>query len=145
MVTLHGIGGVDQTADLFWKLEEGCQFFPVVLPGLDRCRIFVFPGFLKLEQIGFSFFASSRLVDRFQIGGKGFLIFPSHVFQRIADLVDNATLYLSLGKDRMDGIGKTSQAVHRCDENIGHAAILQACDHRKLEIRSFPAIADPMT
>ena len=45
----------------------------------------------------------------------------------------------------MDRIGKTSQAIHRSNEDIRHATILQIGDHREPEIGPFPAISDPVS
>lgn len=34
ILAFNGVGGVDNAADLFRIVEEGCQAFPVVLPGV---------------------------------------------------------------------------------------------------------------
>jgi len=48
VISLHSIGGVDQSADLFGEFEEGSQFFPIVLPGTYSSTILISPGFFQL-------------------------------------------------------------------------------------------------
>jgi len=134
VIAFNRVGCVDQTADIFWELEEGSQLLPVLQPGLDRCSVPVTPNLIQPQQVGVCFFTGGCLVDLLEIGQESFVIFPAGVFQRAADLLDDTALYLCFGEDCLDSIWKTGQPIDRSDEDILYAASLQIGDHREPEI-----------
>ena len=65
-----------------------------------------------------------------QINHECLLVLGGHVAQLVVDLVDNAKLHLGLRKYGVDGIRKAGQAIHRGDQDILDAKVVQAIQHR---------------
>src|SRR5512136_1983301 len=88
-------------------------------------------------QVRLRLFQSWRLVDRLQVFGHLFTLFPGHVIQAVAHHVDDTELNLGFRKNRLDCLGKTLEAVHAGDEDILHAPVFQLGYHLKPELRAF--------
>jgi hypothetical protein len=115
-------------------VEEGCQVFPVVLPGLDRDGIFLAPCLAQLQQVSLGCFPGTGLIDRFEIGHEGLAIFPGHVLQAMPDLMNDAALDFSGRKNRMNGIFEAGQPINAGDENILDPTSLEVGDDTEPEV-----------
>ena len=70
MVTLDGVGGVDETTDFAGILKQSGQVFRVVFPSAYGHGVAVVPGFGQLQEVAFRLFSSCCLVDGFEVGDK---------------------------------------------------------------------------
>jgi hypothetical protein len=104
MIAFHGIGRVNQSADLLGKLKESGQFPQVVLPRTHSSSKFLSPNLFQSTQVGLGLFTSGCLINCVQVSDESLLVLPSDIFQRIADLVDNTSLNPGFRENGMDCI-----------------------------------------
>jgi hypothetical protein len=122
MEIFHNISGVDEFTNVGIIFEKGQKMFPVMVPGSNRHGVFLAPISLPVscgsrhEAVGplvfIAFFLSKCLIDKLQVRHKSYLIFLTHIAQTIADLMHNAGLQFSTGKDVGNSFWKTFQSIH---------------------------------
>ena len=103
IVALNQIGGVNQATDFRSVGKHRGQLFPVILPRTHGNGILVSPGFGQVQQSRLGNLTRRRLVDGFQIANKGLAIFPGHILEGIANLVDDTALDQGWGKYGLNG------------------------------------------
>jgi len=142
MVTLDDVRGINQLPDFGRILEERGQFIPVVPPRTHNQGILSAPSLFKLLQFVQRRFFRRGFVDGLQRGGNLFNVFVRHVFDRVADLVNDAFLNLGLGVAGRNGLAEPVEVVDTRDENVLYAAVSQFIQHMQPEFRRF-VLADP--
>ena len=106
----NGIGGVDHRPHILGELEDRADSVPVVVPALHGSGVFLLPFFRDFIQRFPAFLLGRCVVDRFQVIGECLPVLVRHIFQRVAYLVDNATLvfrFRECGSNRFFDSGKT--------------------------------------
>ena len=104
MYRLHRIGGIDGRTDIAGVFEVSGQGWPFAAPGLDNHRVFVPPLGFQLLQGRFGSIQRSDFIHALEVSHKGFLMLGGDILQRVADLVDDAQLYLGVGVNAPDGL-----------------------------------------
>jgi len=125
MHRLNRVGGVYHPPNVGWIFEIDRQ----IGPGLYDDGIFGSPFFLQVIQCGFGPFNGFSFINRLQICHELLLIFASHIFQGIADLMDDAELNLGLRKDRIDHLWKAREAIDASNQYILPSAVIQVCQY----------------
>jgi hypothetical protein len=101
IVSLDIIVGVNEPMDGWFEFKEGRQLIPMGLPGADSPGVLVAPFPSRTRRANSP---SSR------VNHERFLVFPRHVFQAVADLMDNAALDERLREYRAQRVGESGQA-----------------------------------
>lgn len=109
--------------------------FPVVPPQRRDGRIFLTPCFLERVQSVFGGAFRWRGVDGLKAFGDAFVVLPRHIFQAVADHVNDAQLDLRFRKDPTYRVGQALETVAAGDKNILDAAISKFGDNGQPELR----------
>src|SRR5262245_40589934 len=140
---LDRVGGVDDPPNAFGKSEERDHEFPVAAPALYDGRILAAPRALR-EGLEGSLAGGGIgcAIDRPQRLRQAFAILPGGKIHRMTDQVDDTGLNDGLRENRVDGFGKTLQAIDNSDENVLCPTRLQLIDNAQPELGAL-GLLDP--
>lgn len=132
-----GVGGVDDFADLRGEVEEGGELVPVGLPAAADGGVFgVVGGAEGFQRAPGGLFGGGG-VDGLEVGGDLLAFLPVDEFEAVAQLVDDAALDPTLGKDRFEGLGEAAEAVDAADEDVLEPAVFELGGDGEPEARAF--------
>ncbi len=106
MDRFDNVGRIDDPSDIFGRFEVVGEILPLVSPGSNDDGIFRSPLFFQTLQFYFGRFFRESLIDSFEIFGELLVVFGGHVFEGIANLVNDTELNSVLGKMTLMASGK---------------------------------------
>ena len=137
MYGFDSIGGINRLAHVVGVFEIGRERGPLVPPGLDDHGIFVAPPGFQLVQSKLGGVECGGLVDGFQVGHKGFLVFRGDVLHRVPDLMNDAVLDLGVGVDRFDGFRKAFEAIGTGNQDVFDAPVIKVGENAEPVVSAF--------
>jgi len=96
----------------------------------------------KLRQSRRTFFLYRRLIDPSAVPSHRLAFFLGHIAEGVTDLMNDAFLNLSLAIDGFDRLGDSLQVIHRKDQDIPTALVLQLIEDSEPALGGFRLI-DP--
>ncbi len=100
-------------------------------PALADRRLLAIPALAKRLQLALRFLDDGGGIDLFEIGGRRLADLRRDDPERVADHIDDAKLDPGVQLQRLDGIWKARQAVHRGNENVFEPPVLELGQHRQ--------------
>lgn len=141
--TLNTVGRVHDLPYLGRVLVEGRQLGPFGLPAFEVYGV-LGPGILH----AFKFDKTGPLgrcgIDRSEVGNECLLVFVGYVLHGVPYLMDDALLYVGVGKYGTDCFGESRESVYGSDNDIFHATVLDLGEDMHPELRTF-ALPNPYT
>ena len=121
----YNIRGIHYAPDFIGELEERADVFPVVLPVADGIGIFFSPFLPDVHQRVQACLLARGIVHCLEVRRELLQVAVVHIFERVAQHVDDAALDLSLREHGADCLLEAWQAVHAEEQYVLHAAVLQ--------------------
>jgi hypothetical protein len=138
----NGVRRIDGTPDRRWIVKEHRQAIPVSEPARADGGVLGVPAVGEALQGLLRSREGRGTIDGSQVRRHGPALFPGHIFETIAHLMDNTQLHLRVRKHRLNRLRQSLQPVDARNKAVGDSAILQLREHRQPEFRPL-ALAEP--
>ena len=125
---------VHYAPDFVRKLKERADILPVVLPVADGIRVFLSPFLSDIGQCIQACLLARGIIYHLEVRRELLQVAVVHIFERVAQHVDDAALDLGLGEYGADCLLEAWQAVHAEEQHVLHAAVLQVAQHPHPEL-----------